>query len=543
MDTITELMRSGGPFMWALLGLLLFAIPLTMILCGIAAAKVRVPLIAWLLFPLLLVMLGAAGTWQGMVQAIAAIDYAPLDMRAQMASAGVSIALLSAAGGLIMAAGVLLLGALGAAFSAYRSASETRSGAALASAGGLLALLGGVGITLLSTAFSTPLYAPGTVLVLGAPVLVLSSIRHGTSAADQARQSESRLSAAVCVLGAVLCAALVSVLGDTMALHKALSYASDEARELQLVVAVSGRDTALLLGPIAAGIAALSGALVCARGARSTPAGRILISAALAGMGMGLSAGVTAAVTQQYRQLVGFWSAYSLEGVTDAARDLPDEPSIGTQSASSPTHVLLHEGDWVQRKSDGSTARLSLPLPEASAPLLIISGDRSAHLISTTDWSSDVMPLSILLAPAQPPDTTESRWLAAQALRTVSLEWHPPEQPETSDGDSSSEDRRPLGADDAVLFVLPDAGGITVHHPGHDRAPISSLSDASEVLIPRLIADPLLHSVVLAPGEDWTVQDVVTLCAEVAGARSETPARCGLMSTYSPPVQPMDSTN
>lgn len=524
MDTLTELMRSGGPFMWALLGLLLFAIPLTMVLCGIAAARIRVPLIAWLLFPLLLVMLGVAGTWQGMVQALAALDYAPLDMRAQLASAGTSMALLSAACGLIMAAGALLLGAWGAAVGAHRSASEVRSGAALAGAGGLLALLGGVGIATMSAALGTPLYASGAALVLGAPALVLSSIQHGTSEADQARQSENRLSAVVCVLGAVLCTALVSVLEGTMALHEALSYASDEDPMPQMVAAISGRETALLLGSAATAIAALSGALVCALGARHTPVGRILASAALAGMGLALSGGVTAAISQQHSQLVAFCAAYTLEGVSGAVQDLPVEPSTGTQPASSPTHVLLHEDGWLQRQPDGRTRALSLPLPEASAPLLVVSGGQPARLISATDWSSDITPLAILLTPSQTSASSESRWLAAQALRTVSLEWHPPERPEAPDA--------------AFLFVLSDARGITLQRPGHDRATLVSLPDASEALTTQLTADPLLHSVVLVPGEDWTVQNVVTLCADVASARPEAPARCVLMRTHSPAVPP-----
>ncbi|MDG1484221.1 MAG: hypothetical protein P8R54_31810 [Myxococcota bacterium] len=527
MDTITELMRSGGPFMWALLGLLLFAIPLTMILCGIAAAKIRIPLIAWLLFPLLLVMLGVAGTWQGMVQVLATLGYAPLDMRAQLASAGVSLALLSAACGLIMAAGALLLGAWGAAVGAYRGASKSRSGAVLAGTGGLLALLGGLGIVLLSTALGTPLYASGAALALGTPALVLSSIQHGTSAADQARQSENRLSAVVCVLGAVLCTALVSVLGDTMALHKALSYASDEVQIHLMRAAVSGRDTALLLGPVAVATAALSGALVCALGARHTPVGRILASAALVGMGLALSGGVTAAIAQQYSQLAGLWGAYTLEGVAAVVQDLPGEPSTGTQPASNPTHVLLYKDRWIQRQPDGRTESLSLPLPEASAPLLVISGGQPARLISTADWGSGVTPLSILLAPAQPPDASESRWLAAQGLQTVSLEWYPQQRPETPD--------------DALLFVLSDTSGITLHRPGH--APLAGLPDASQALTSQLTADPLLHSVVLVPGEDWTVQDVVTLCADVASARAEAPARCGLMRAHNLSAPSADNTD
>ncbi len=239
----------------------------------------------------------------------------------------ISMALLSAACGLIMAAGALLLGAWGAAVGAHRGASEVRSGAALAGAGGLLALLGGVGIATMSAALGTPLYASGAALVLGAPALVLSSIQHGTSEADQARQSENRLSAVICVLGAVLCTALVSVLEGTMALHEALSYASDEGPMPQMVAAISGRETALLLGSAATAIAALSGALVCALGARHTPVGRILASAALAGMGLALSGGVTAAISQQHSQLVAFCAAYTLEGVSGAVQDLPVEPA------------------------------------------------------------------------------------------------------------------------------------------------------------------------------------------------------------------------
>lgn len=543
MNSITDMMHSGGPFMWALLGLLLFAIPLTMILGGIAAAKIRIPMIAWLLFPLLLVMLGVAGTWLGMTQVVSAVGYASPDIRELLVSAGYSVSLLSTAGGLVMAAGVLLLGAWGAAVGALRVESEPRSGAALAVAGGTLALLGGVGITLLSFALGSPTWAPGAALLLGAPALALSSIRHGTAPEDRIRQAENRLSAAVCVLSAVLCAALVSVLGDTMALHEALAHASDEVRMRLMFIAVRGEDAARLLVPIAAAVAALSGMVACATGLRDTPIARILASIGLAGMGLAFSAGVTVAVSQQYSQLTPFWSAYALEGIGDSVAGLPQnsQHGTGTRPVSSPTHVLIHEGSWSQRQPDGSTAPLTLPLPEASAPLLVLPGDSPARLISTADWGTDDTPLSILLAPVQTPDITGSRWLEAQALRTVRLAWFPQVQPEPPDDGLPHSVRRPVYFDDAVIFVLPDGSGVSLDRPDHGSAPLASLQDASAALSERLVADPSIHSVVLVPGADWTVQDVASLCSDIVSARDAEPAECVVMAGYSPPPRPIDS--
>ncbi len=544
MNSITDMMHSGGPFMWALFGLLLFAIPLTMILGGIAAAKIRIPMIAWLLFPLLLVMLGVAGTWQGMTQVVAAVGYASPEMRQPLASAGYSVSLLSSAGGLVMAAGVLLMGAWGAAVGALRGESESRSGAALAIAGGTLALLGGVGTALLSVALGSPTYAPGAALLLGAPALVLSSIRHGTSAADRVRQSENRLSAAVCVLSAVLCVALAAVLRDTIAMHEALAHASDEVRMRLMFIAVSGQDAALLLLPVAAAVAALSGAVACASGLRDIPIARILTSAGLAGMGLAFSAGVTLAVSQQHSLLTPLWSAYSLEGIGESVAGLPQssQHGTGTQSVSSPTHVLHHDGSgWSQRQPDGSTAPLTLPLPEESAPLLVVPGDRPARLISTADWGADATPLSILLAPVQSPDITGSRWLEAAALRTVPLQWLPQAQPEPPDDGLPRAVRRPVYFDDEVIFVLPDSSGVALQRPDHGRDQLASLQEASAALRDRLVSDPLVHSVVLVPDADWTVQDVAALCADVVGARAEEPAECAVMAGYSPPIRPIDS--
>jgi hypothetical protein len=540
MDFLVETMHNGGPFMWLLLPLAFLGLPLPFILGGLGVARFRVPTFAWLAVPVLLVLLGAVGTWQGMAMVLDAVPHASQEMQSTLASAGYAVALLTSTVGLFLAAVLLLLSAWGAGVSAAAVRPGQRAGMARTVLSGGLLLLGGACLLVATGLAGSPQPLLALAMILGAPALALA-VRQGETDEARARAAEHRLSAALCLLGALLCVGLSSWLHETSRLHEAIARADPSMRLALMYDAIQGQRMGLRAGLAGLVLAGIGGGLVCVPGLRDTPLIRSAVSAVLAGFGVLLSVSVAAVVVTQYRQLSPIWPAYALEGIDGAVSGLPRDVTFTDDSDQAPylappSLVLLSEGGgWVRRAPDGATSPVSLPLDEETLPLLVIPGDRPASLLSGTPWGSREAHLLVLLHSDPSPGAGGNRWLETARRSAARIHWHDPAATAADREDGIRAVRRAIHTDDSSLIAVADGSGVQVLRPDGSATRHGSLPDAAADLRGQLAAGDIL-TVYVAPGPGWTVQDIVSLCGTVAAADIEENTACTLVPAYSPPA-------
>lgn len=234
--------RDGGPFMYALLLFGTLGIPFAVIFAlAVGAVKARIPAsIGWTLLTGA-ALVGMIGTWMGTSMAHSAAASASAEMRTKMIASGISVAMYTTVGWLMLA-GLGLIAVAGTAWLAALLAPgpESRVDGASAGAsigGGLLGSLLGIGLVMVSLG-PNGIFESGPVWILLPPLsvllvlaMVLASLRVSEEPEHRGRMAGYRFFLGTCAfLGIGLFGEVFVLMGEVLA-FQAVAMASADMKQ------------------------------------------------------------------------------------------------------------------------------------------------------------------------------------------------------------------------------------------------------------------------------------------------------------------------
>ncbi len=237
MDFLISSMHKGGPFMWPLLLLLPVGLVVPLGLGFFSLRGKRVPAVLWVLVPGMALLIGLLGTAQGLDQASKAVEHASVSVQATLAHAGMSIALVTQLAGAGLAAVLLVVAGWVAGLSGLRRGEGAEASWLSAGVVAGVVILGGLGCLGLSMVTRS---GSGFVMFVGAMLfpcglyLVPAALFKGGSEANQARLTENRLAASLCLLFSVGAAGIAVISRARIMVHEAHAFASAEAKMIFL---------------------------------------------------------------------------------------------------------------------------------------------------------------------------------------------------------------------------------------------------------------------------------------------------------------------
>ncbi len=551
MSFLVDVMHKGGPFMWLLL-LLLVVAPVPLVVgATVTALRKWVPSVTWWIVPGLAVIAGAVGRIQGQVMAGEAVAHASVETKSVLLHAGLGVAAYTEWAGWAFAFGCLLLGALVAGPCLAAGAGKGARLRLGLSAAVFLVALGGAALVVLVGWLGfvehgeggTWLWLLPLVVLSGGVAMALASLREGTTVEDLQRGAAGRAGLAAMVLGALVALWVASVLHAGINLHEGIAHAAPEMRSSLVAHGVFQARAWTLPGSVAALVVLVMGALVTLAGLRHLVRPRFVVS------GLGTVALLLAVVLG-----AGFsnYHAFQLSertverramAVMDEVSGLPEPRALGaTELEHLPLMGFVETASWdgggwrIKGHDLHSVAPLSLPLDASSSSSLLLAapGDLAASRLVGMDWAQEggepaPYELLVLVRQGQPHPELSSPWLVSAQLGTLALEWVPgaawAPSPRHDEGgwDLDRALEHEYGTRNAwheLLFVEGVPGGLSLHGPGSSIEGVGDLGAAVARMADEA-PDIVEGTVVLVPGKDWTLQDVVSHCLAVRAAMPE----------------------
>jgi hypothetical protein len=337
MSLFVERFASGGPFMYLVLLLMMLAVPLVPAYGVVAALRVRLPALVWLLVPALMVAVGVLGRVVGHVQMGEAVIYAAAEQRDALTFAGLAIApipewfaLWGAAIALSLSA---LLAGLGALIGAGKEARWTWAPGIIAAAVGGVGWLGVAGWSLVATGRPDPaLLLFPAILLAGGLGIVAAGLRSGTEDRDAQRSAAARALAValtVLALGAALVTTRMNLL---MTLQQLMGTAAPEQMGALFTSVLTERAAATGVGLAAMAVALVAGAIPSVAAIRALLKPYALISAALTVVVLGLLGGLHAIGWYQAHDQAGDTALMRSQELAETVTGLPQPPASAAES-------------------------------------------------------------------------------------------------------------------------------------------------------------------------------------------------------------------
>ncbi|MCB9766243.1 MAG: energy transducer TonB [Alphaproteobacteria bacterium] len=499
MGLLVDLFHKGGPFMFPILGALILALLGALIGGGLALAKVRVPLAAWLLLPALMVVTGALGTAQGTTTALEAIAHASAEYKSLLAAAGYSFTLIIWVFGLTCAAIALTASALalaaGTALGAGQGATMTW---VRALAAGSLTLLGvgAAGVLALMSEIELVLWIPVT-LLFGGLACAIAGLRQGAPGPDEDRVAAGAVGVGVMsALAVAACALAVHASGRVVA-YEAMAHATPDLLGVLLAAAERTQDAALQVGATGVLVAVITAGFLSMPALGLLSELRTQVSAVLIGL-MGFTVAGMAVVQEHTLGELEPWTPVEVMKLARAAVPVLPSTELPAGLRGPPLQSVIGFPIWVQQGGRWMSVAPGMEPSPVEDPRLEPSGHQIIAVEPTLP-ARDLLALGEggLLVLVQPVASG-----GGFAVASVEMSIEP--------------------AEEAWPLLLVVEEGVAV--PERER-PILARSGASgaEALAAQ-VAQKSAASVVLVPGPRWTVQDLVTLCLAAKGEAED--ARC-----------------
>jgi hypothetical protein len=562
MGVLVDIMHKGGPFMWLLL-LLLLAAPIPLLVGAVLLAIRRwAPSVLFWIVPMGMVLVGAAGRIQGQIMASEAVLHASNETQSVMLHAGLGVASYTEFSGWGLASVTLIFSALLVALGLLIGAGPGARWRVGPAALGLLAAVAAAPLTVV-VAFVMPridspsgpeLLVLPLLVVLGALALGISALRDNPEPGHAARMANGRAQVALMALASVLCMVAAGSLHGFATLHEAMARAAPESRQALVVMGVG-----LLRAwwpPALAGLVfvALGGAITSLGGSRHWFRVRHLVSGAVVLLGLLVTLTVALIANVQAWQVAQGTIERHIGLLLEQVADIPRAVSHGSDDVQpQPQQGFVRSVTW--RGSawrpgstfEGFDAAWTLPQhPGDAEPLLLVApATLPAASVTGTLWAEGpggAEPASLLVAVDHGRDMVvlRSPWLVSAGTGMLQLDVVPTEAWPSGEGGIGDlflgfpGDR---GGWRSLLFVQGTPDGIVVHDYTRSYDAGTPLDEAFR-RSQRVIEDGK-PAVVLIPGGDWTLQDVVSHCLAAVDALPDVvdsdhdyhydpPARCGL---------------
>jgi hypothetical protein len=283
MGAIAEAFRTGGIWMYALLGTGILTFFWLSIQTVLGLIGKRLPAVFWWLGPCLVAAIGTLGTAFGLSEALAALDHASPENKLQLLAFGFSLALntvtfaalLNVLNGIAIAFGAGLSNAMGA-----ESESDWSLGSPIV--GGVLTLMvaGGVGAWTATSSIGTSAWPIPLTVLIGGIGIVLSGLRSG-GADDKSAQlrASDRMTATSGAIFGVVAAGLSSLALQTIHVFRALEDVDPGQRAEAFRAGLETLGQTGLLGGIGVGGLVLVGGVVVIGAGRDLVSKHVLIDA------------------------------------------------------------------------------------------------------------------------------------------------------------------------------------------------------------------------------------------------------------------------
>ncbi len=489
-----------GPYALILPTVASIAVGVAAILTVLVALKFRPPAFLWTLWPAVVVLVGALGTWSGGKSVAAALAYVDPWQREVIGAAGAGESLVPVAVGLAFAGAVsafsgLLLG-IAAAIGAGREANASWSASAIAWTTGLAVFL-----VAPAAAFATGLepvfpFLIGGVALTGALGIGLAAVRLPEDVEDAPRSAAARPLVLALAVGGVLASALGAAALAQAEAWRASAQVDAEQLGALLASVLRQRDGTLAIGVGASVLVALSGLPAIGSVGTLLPNARGVIG--LIGSGLAAFVALTGALVSM-SSLLPFTAPSPFEARVRTI-PLPNPKGLGGRLEGRCLVVANGDGFAVEGLGQGDCPP-TLPAPE---PLIALSAATpAASLIAR---GSDPTELVVL---ARTPTADGSG-----VLSTVRVAWVPEAPADAA-----------LVFDEATGERLVMPGGATTGLPGEPGGWKAGLASTAGL------------TVVLVPGSQWTLQDLLTRCAMLP---SGTACTIGSASPVSEGVAPTE---
>ena len=561
MHLLVDLMHKGGPFMWLLL--LVFISAFVPVVLGAVMLGLRrwVPSALFWLAPLGLILFGAVGRIQGQIMASEAVMHASMEVKSTLLHAGLGVAAYTELSGYGMAAMVLALSApvVGVCLMAGAGPeARWRPLPAVAGVGaGFIAAIAAAAVAMVQPwkvhgAGGELLLLPG-LLVIGGLALGLSALRGSDHEADAGRLAAGRLSVGALVLGSVLCAVAAGSLHGYTVLHEAMAHASAETRMSLMALGILGLRSWWLPG--AAGLLLLSsGAVITGLGGvRHASGSRFIVSGGVTVLALLVTLAAPAYANFQAWQLGEMTTERHLGRQLALMPDIPRAVALGTDNPEPQPQagywrsVVRQGSDWTTGSAFAgpmSDWRLPQTPEDADALLVVAPPELPAALITDTTWvqaAGEPHAASLLVAVdhGQELVAIRSPWLASAGTGMLQLDVVPHAAWPAGDdsvGDLFLDVPGDVDGWRSLVFIEDTPEGLVVHDYTQSMEAGTALEDAFRES--QKVLEGGKPAIVLIPGSDWTLQDVVSHCLSADAALPEVydderyyydpPVRCGL---------------
>jgi len=473
---LLDLMQQSGPFLFPMLGVTSVGLMAALALAVLGATGRRVPAVAWWIAPLLIVLLGAIGTWSGLRVVTDVMAVASPEMRDVLGHAGYSTGLTTDLVGAMLA--------------------------------GLLCVLGAAGASV------------GAVVAKG-------------TQGEMVRAEQRVVVAGSALLGAIFIGRAGWLQGE-VDLHGALAHADPDLLTFVVARAMDSQERALVVGMVAMSVLAGVLALAVVAALKNVSVARLGLSGGLASLGL-FSYGAVGTLSRAEVDTFGqVWLSHRLAGLDERASALPEVTSgeRPPPPADFDLVLLADQGGWKTHVLDAAPRLYTPQLVAPDGRLLLVTQDRTpaVHLSETT-WGTSSRRIAVLLGP---PLVTDSPILRAHSFGALTLEWEPMDRSVAAVDERSGSIYGAPGA----LFLVARGRHVAVIYEDRELGSFSQLSSVGPglgELLSRSGAEPTL--VWMVPGSLWTVQDVVSTClAAQSWARAQTDGSfapgCGLTRSY-----------
>ncbi|MEL6342520.1 MAG: AgmX/PglI C-terminal domain-containing protein [Myxococcota bacterium] len=494
MTSIMMIFQDGGPLMYPLLLLVILGATLAPIFALVGAfTRSRIPGALWLVAPVLVVLLAELIALTGLIETSEALFFSTPEMKSTLAHMGTRISMGSLAVGTLLAGGLLLLGAWGAGFiAAINPGRDARFSIVGAIVPAGLAVIGG-GALIAIDAMSV-----GFALVALAPALGLAGLRTGGAEEDRARLAETRASAAVCgVLAMLSFGAAVSIFGYTEA-HRAMATASPEMIDRIVSIGTAAGRSGLMSGLIAAAVAAVAGLSASFRSLGEMFNVRSLISIALGGLGLLAILIGAVGVSAYYDTAMRHWQGPQLAAFITENPNLPMNKTLGGDFGSLPrVHFITRTEVW-----NGDRWESRILGEDAQFEGVAVAAPADTPAMKLFELNDAPAFVSLLATDESAGFAAQDEWLAGLHLYAGGISLMRP-------GNTPPEPEADEPYDATIHVLVQERGGVLLLDPDHLPVDRPSLSEAMDMALSWSASNPELYDLRLYPSPQTTFQDLV----------------------------------